>query len=935
MTDDRNEDQLLRSVALQNAAAVLAARRRVEEELAAERERLRVTLASIGDAVISTDADGRVVYLNAVAEALTGWAQTEAVGRPLSDVFPIVNEHTRRPVENPALRALREGAVVALTNHTVLIARDGTERPIDDSAAPMWDTSGAPIGAVLVFRDVTERRRAEEVRARLAAIVESSEDAIVSKTLDGVVRSWNAGAERLFGYAPAEMIGRPITIIIPPERLDEEQMILERLRRGERVEHFETVRVARDGRRLEISLTVSPVRDPEGRVIGASKVARDITGRKRAEADLRESEERQRKLADNLPSGFIYQIVHGAGGDRRFNYVSRGVEPLCGVSPEEVIIDPIRLYGLILPEDADRVRATEEDAFRTRTQFDCRFRMRRAGRVVWLHCRSAPRYLPDGGAVWDGIAMDVTEQVLAEEALRAAEEQHRKAAAEAARAAEANAKFRTFFEQGANFAGVLSLDGVVVEANRLCLDACGFTRDEVIGKPFWECGWWSPAPDLMEMVRGACTQAVAGRPFRTETRYFVASGAERVVDLIVAPVTDGAGRALFLAATGTDVTERRAMEDALRDTDRRKDEFIALLAHELRNPLAPLRNGLEIMRLAGDGPDFVAKARDRMDRQLSHLVRLVDDLLDVSRINRGKMELRRSRVRLADIIGSAVETARPVIDASAHELTVELPDGPVLLDADLTRLAQVFANLLTNSAKYTERGGKIWLTAVRAGAEVVLTVRDTGIGIPTDALPRIFDMFSQVDRSIEKSTGGLGIGLALVRGLVEMHGGTVTADSGGPGAGSTFTVRLPALSSDVEGPSTDPVVRLGNSGRAGRRVLVVDDNRDGAESLAEMLQLLGHEVHTAHDGVEAVEVSERLRPDLVLMDVGMPRLNGLDATRRIRERPWGRAVTVIALTGWGQEADRERSKEAGCDGHLVKPVGLAELERLLSSLPCG
>ncbi|MBN9122992.1 MAG: PAS domain S-box protein, partial [Planctomycetes bacterium] len=1200
MAGDSNEEELLRSEALRNAAASLT-RQSLERELAVERERLRITLASIGDAVISTDAAGRVTFLNPAAEDLTGWTRAEAVGRPMPDVFRIVHAHTREPVENPALRALREAAVVGLANHTILIARDGTERAIDDSAAPMRDGSGPPVGSVLVFRDVTERRRADELRERLAAIIESSEDAIVSKTLDGVIRSWNAGAERLFGYAAAEAVGRSITLIIPPERLDEERMILDRMRRGERVEHYETVRVARDGRRLDISLTVSPLRDAEGRVVGASKVARDITEKKRTERALRESEDRYRQ------------------------------------------------------------------------------------------------------------------------------------------AAAANAKFRTLFEQGTQFAGILALDGTVVEANRLCLDFCGFSRDEVVGKPFWECGWWNRSAELMDTIRGACRQAATGRPFRAESRYFVADGGERLVDLVIAPVTDDSGTVLFLAPTGIDITDRKRAEDALRESegwhrflsdlaaatepladpaevmatvarmlaehlgadrcayaevedeavyvitgdhprgvpsivgrwsvasfgaehhrtmlanepyvvsdadtdarigpddraafrattiravicvplhkggrftaamavhqkaprswapaevelvrtvvgrcwealerarvarnlresearyraiveatpdcvklvapdgtllqmnpaglamvegdesalgrsvynviapehadafrsfndrvcrgekgtlefdvvglkgtrrhmetaavplpapsggfthlavtrdvtdrrraedalrrseaqfrqmadalpqivwtaradgfvdyynerwyeftgfprgeygdeswkavlhpddvrrcaetyygcvrsgdryqieyrfrdrrtggyrwflgraypvrdeggrivrwfgtctdiddtkraaetirfladasaalaeltdpestlqkvaalavpffadwcavdvrepdgalrrvavnhadparvalvrelhrryppapsdaqgvmrvvrtgepewvavitdamlvgsardaehlrgarelglksyisvplksrtgvlgaltfataesgrvygaddlravedlahraviavenanllaalresDRRKDEFIALLAHELRNPLAPIRNGLEVMRLAGGLPEPAAQARDRMDRQLSHMVRLVDDLLDVSRISRGKMELRRAPVRMADVLSLAVETARPLIDEAGHDLAVSVPPEPILLDADLTRLAQVFANLLTNSARYTPRGGTIWLTATGAGREAVVTVRDTGIGIPADMLGRVFDMFSQVD----------------------------------------------------------------------------------------------------------------------------------------------------------------------------------------------
>ncbi len=798
MAPNEDEEELLRSVALKNARSILLARQRAEEALQKQSEWLRITLSSIGDGVISTDAEGRVTFMNGVAEALTGWPQAEAVGRPLADVFHIINQRTRQPVENPALRALREGTIVGLANHSVLIARDGTERPIDDSAAPMRGETGARIGAVLIFRDVTERKRAEEARARLAAIVESSEDAIISKTLDGVIRSWNAGAERLFGYSHQEAVGQPITLIIPPERQDEERGILERLCRGERVEHFETVRVSKDGRRLDISLTVSPVCDDIGHVIGASKIARDITERKRAENALRESEER-----------------------------------------------------------------------------------------------------------------------------------YRRAATEAAQAAEANAKFRAFFEQGTNFAGVLALDGTVIEANRLCLDACKFARDEVIGKSFWNCGWWNRSAALMEMVRAASLQAAGGRLFRTETNYFVANGAERVVDLILAPVTDEAGRVLFVAATGTDVTDRRRMEDALREQDRRKDEFLALLAHELRNPLAPLRNGLQVMRLAEGDASAVARARGMMERQLGHMVRLIDDLLDISRINLNKIELRRSRVLLADVVSSAVETSRPMIEAAGHELTVLLPSEPACLDADLTRLAQVFGNLLSNSAKYTQRGGHIWLAAERRGEDVLVSVRDNGLGIPAESLRSIFDMFSQVDRSIERSTGGLGIGLALVKGLVEMHGGTVTAESAGAGRGSTFTVRLPTLESRSE-PGTSEGGTAANGPR--RRILVVDDNRDSATSLASVLEFLGNEVRTAHDGGEAVVAAEEFRAEVILMDVGMPRLNGYEATRRIREQPWGRGVIIIALTGWGQEGDRVQSREAGCDGHLVKPVDIHDLEKLLTAL---
>lgn len=644
-------------------------------------EWMRITLASIGDGVITTDADGRVTFVNGVAETLTGWSHGEAVGRLLSEVFRILDEKTRLPIDNPALRALRDGAVVGVTNHTILVARDGKERPIEDNAAPMRDGAAVPIGAVLVFRDVTER--------------------------------------------------------------------------------------------------------------------------KRSEAALHESQLR-----------------------------------------------------------------------------------------------------------------------------------YRQAAAESAHVAETNAKFRAFFEQGTNFAGVLSLDGIVIEANRLCLEACGFTREDVIGRPFWECGWWNRSDSLKELVRLGSLQAAQGQMFRTETHYFVADGSERVVDLILAPVSDESGRVLFVAATGSDVTERRRMEDSLREADRQKDAFIALLAHELRNPLVPLRNGLQIIRLAGSDAPAAERARSMMERQLAHMVRLIDDLLDVARINRNKMELRRGQVALSEVVSSALETARPLIDAEGHELTVSLPQRPIYLDADLTRLAQVFSNLLTNSAKYTERGGHIWLSAERRGDEVAVSVRDTGIGIPTESLGSIFDMFAQLDRPSVRSAGGLGIGLALVKGLVEMHGGKVTAQSsnqtGSQGTGSTFTVTLPVLGSQPPPPVDESEASGAQAAHgASRRILVVDDNRDGADSLAMLLRLLKNEVQIAHDGVEAVEMAATFRPHIILMDLGMPRLNGYDATRRIRGYAWGRDIIIIALTGWGQEGDRARSHEAGCNSHLVKPVNLPDLQKLL------
>jgi PAS domain S-box-containing protein len=752
------------------------------EDLDAERERLRITLASIGDAVISTDADGRVVFLNSVAETLTGWTQTDAEGQPLTEIFRIVNEYTREPAENPVVQALRKGLVVGLANHTVLIARDGTERPIDDSAAPMLDDSGLPRGAVLVFRDVTERRAFEETQARLAAIVESSVDAIVSKTLEGIIRTWNAGAERLFGYTAEEVVGRSITLIIPPDRLHEETEILARLSRGERIEHYETVRQAKDGRLIDIALTISPTRDPEGQIIGASKIARDITERRRAE----EAQARLAAIVESSHDAIISKTLQGI-----IQTWNTAAERLYGYTAQEAVGQSITL---LIPPD----RLDEEKEILAQ--------LARGERIE--HYKTVRR-------AKDGHLLDIS--------------------------------------------------------------------------------------------------------------------------LTLSPIRDAQGRIIGASKIARDISEQKRADEALqealeglRKADRRKDEFLAMLAHELRNPLAPLRNSLHVMRLTKD-PDLVAKTRDIMDRQLSHMVRLVDDLLEVSRISLNKMELRRSMVLLSEVIKNALETARPVIQEAGHTLSVSLPPEPIHLDADLTRLAQVFSNLLINSARYTEERGQIWLTATREGNQVTVVVRDTGVGIPASALSRVFEMFSQVDRSLERSAGGLGIGLALVKGLVEMHGGTVQAESSGEGQGSTFTVRLPVLEDRVE-LSAGAAAGGPESALSKRRFVVVDDNEDSAVSMEMILHLLGNEVRTAHSGYEAVELAGQFRPQVMLMDIGMPLLNGYDATRRIREQPWGRDMIIIALSGWGQEEDRARSREAGCDGHLVKPLELAELEKVLARL---
>jgi CheY-like chemotaxis protein len=339
------------------------------------------------------------------------------------------------------------------------------------------------------------------------------------------------------------------------------------------------------------------------------------------------------------------------------------------------------------------------------------------------------------------------------------------------------------------------------------------------------------------------------------------------------------------------------------------------------------------MRLAGDDRGAVEQARTMMDRQLRHLTRLVDDLLDVSRISRGKLQLRKERVPIAAVVRHALDVCEGMAKEHGHDLTVTLPDEPVYVDADTTRLAQAVCNLLSNAVKYSNSGSRVWLTVRRVGADAVISVRDAGVGIPAEMLPRVFDMFVQVDRTLERAQGGLGVGLSIAKRLVEAHGGKVEARSEGYGRGSEFVVRLPVVQSPVhelpEGGG--PGHRLAG----GRRILVVDDNKDAAASLAMMLKIMGHEVRSAHDGLAGVEAAAAFRPDVILLDIGMPKLNGYDACRRIRAESWGRDVLIVAVTGWGQEEDKRRSKEVGFDHHLTKPAEPAELERVLTAPRTG
>jgi len=614
-----------------------ATTRRQSAQLAAFLETAAIGLHRVGP-------DGTILWVNDAELETLGYTREEYVGHHIAEF------HADQAVIADILERLHRGEKL-IEYPAQMRCKDGSLKAVLIDSSVLWE-DGRFIHTQCFTRDVTDRRGAQESRALLAAIIEASEDAVVSKTLDGRITSWNASAEHIFGYTAAEAVGQSIEIIIPFDRLDEEREIIRRLRLGERVEHFETLRRTKDGRLVDVSLSISPVRDDTGRIVGASKIARDIGDRKRTEQELEES-------------------------------------------------------------------------------------------------------------------------------------------------------------------------------------------------------------------------------------------------------------------------------------NRRKDEFLAILAHELRNPLAPVRNAARYLQLKGPTDPELRRPVDMIERQVAQMARLIDDLLDVSRISRGTLELRRERVASAEIVEAAVDASHDEIQAKGHRLRIDAPSEPLQLNADRERLVQVLSNLIGNAAKYTPTGGKIEVrVAVEPPTTLVVSVKDNGIGIPPSKLTEIFDLFARVDQSLERQ-GGLGIGLTLARQLVELHGGTIEARSAGIGHGSEFLLRLPVIVTSAPAataaPQTAPAC-------APLRILVADDNQDAAESLQILLQSAGHEVQAVFDGESAITAIERFRPHVALLDIGMPGANGYEVARRVREQSWGREVHLVALTGWGQQADKRRARDSGFDAHFVKPVPLEALDELLATI---
>jgi PAS domain S-box-containing protein len=806
-----------------------------------------------------------------------------------------------------------------------------------------------------------------DFQAHLAAIIESSDDAIVSKTVEGVVTSWNAAATRLFGYSSLEAIGQPITLIIPPELQHEERDLLAKIRRGERVEHYETVRVSKSGRRIHVSLSISPVRDSTGKIVAAAKIARDITASKSAEQALKDE-------AHALST--LNQVARTVAGELDLQRLVQNVTDAAtelstaafGAFFYNMRNDDGESYTLYALSGAPRAAFANFPLPRNTAVFGPTFR----GEGV-VRCDDVtldPRYghskpyfgMPPGhlpvrsylavpvmsrsgevlgglffGHPEPGVFSERSERLMLGIAAQAGigidnarlyqsaqnEIAERRRVEEALRRSER--LYRAVGESIDYGIWVCDAEGRNIYASESFLKLVGRTQEQVS-----EFGWTGVLhPDDAEATREAWQNCVrTGAFWDMEHRFLGADGQYHSVLARGVPVRDEQDNIMRWVGINLDVTRLKQAEEELRGADRRKDEFLAILAHELRNPLAPIRYALAIAKQPGSTRAQQQHAEEVVERQVEHMSRLLEDLLDVSRFTHGTLELRKSRIEIASAVTAAMESSRPFLEAKRHEVSVDLPAEPMQVDADPIRIVQILANLLINAAKYTDPGGQITLKAWREQQSIVISVRDNGIGIAPEMQPRLFTLFSQARPALERSEGGLGIGLALVQGLLSLHGGTIEARSAGRMLGSEFIVRLPASTGPAEVPAPLEVEESPMS-TTRLRVLVADDNLDSAKLSATLIGLWGHEAYQAHAGRDALELAERYRPDVALLDIGMPDLDGYQVAAAIRKAAWGHPMLLIAVTGWGREEDKQRALSAGFDHHLTKPIDPAKLEALL------
>lgn len=943
-------------IELHNRTEALAAseRARYLTELGAKDSRIRLILENArGYAFIVTDTSGYITEWEGGAEGVTGWAAQDVIGKSIDLIFTDEDCAANRPEEEMEI-ARAEGVSVDKRWH---LCKDGSFFYADGVMVPLKDTSDHLHGFTKIFRDTTaEYVAANEAKARnlelsesralFSLLLESAMDGIYGMGPDSSCTFLNAAGAAMLGYHSDELVGRPIHHIIHHHRADGSYYPVEECRLGKAAREGVALRVDdevfwhKNGKSVPVSYSVSPIMT-DGKPAGAVIAFSDITQRQRNEAErehlLKEVQVAHKQMADVFKQAPAFMcILRGPthlfemANDRYLQLV--GNRHVVGKTVKEALpevagqgffelLDGVYqtgnpFVGVDMPIALQRQQGEPlEDRFMD---------------FVYIALRDSDGCI--NGVLIHGV--DQTERKLAEIAVRSNED-----------------RYRTLFEsvdQGFCIIELLfnsagrAANYKFIEVNPAFEKLSGLV--DITGKTFTDLepnggSFWL---DIYDRV------ATTGESMRFERADNMSS---RWFDILVTPLGVSQNK---LAVLFNDVTERKKTEESLRklaadlsETDRRKSEFIATLAHELRNPLAPIISGLAIMKMSNNSSQVVEKTRDMMERQITHMAHLVDDLLDISRINGGKIDLKKELIELKTIIASAIETSRPLIDAGKHRLQVSIPEEPIVIEADPLRIAQVVSNLLNNAAKYTAPGGHIEIGVSVEGNEVVLVICDNGIGIPAESLPSIFDMFSQVAHDFGHSGGGLGIGLSLVRQLVEMHKGIIQVFSE-VGNGSKFLIKLPVVRRKIKPKeSTQTGVnaeshltkKLNNEvnkkiNTTALKVMIVDDNVDAAECLSMLLELNGHSLRIAHTGPDAIKLAADFQPQVIFLDIGMPGMDGYETAKELRKNPALKNITLVALTGWGTESDRAKSRAMGFNHHLTKPAPANEIDKILATLSC-
>jgi PAS domain S-box-containing protein len=870
---------------------------------------------SIADAVIATDGEGRVKLLNKAAETLTEWSGDEAHGRPVTEVLRLIDKRTGLPTPLPWLQSTGHESAADAFAPVVLITRSGRHVDIETTIAPINEGMGQSLSVVITIHDVTRSRELSDAlrqsEERFQKFMEFSPAAAWITDEEGRFEYVSPAYRRMFQIREVDIVGKQANDVHPAAlaglpRLDSDLDI------GSR--HDELIDIVKTGPRsgdAARSLLVYRFSLPwhGRRLLGG--IAVEITDREQAQQAIAESDRRHESVLDSIADGFIVFDAQW-----RYTFFNSAAEKMTGFDRWNVLGK--RIWD-VFPE----LVGTEIEHWMKKAATD-RIKIERESYYEpwdkWL----LDRYYPSSEGGLAVFITDITQRKRSDQAIVQLNES----------LAQKVMELQAIFDAApVGISVARDPECKVITSNRVLAEMLGMPYGANVSKTSNEgAATYSVFREGKQIAAQALPmhRAARGQNIEHEVLDVLRGDGSRIAVLMNAqPMRNGAGEIQGAVGVCVDITAMQKAEASLREANRRKDEFLAMLSHELRNPLASMSNAVQILQLCRPDDAEAAWSRDLIARQLAQLARLIDDLLDVSRLTRGKIELKKEPLDVSIILDRAVESVRGLMAERGHELSVSYAPGALFVVADPVRLEQIVVNLLNNAAKYTPPQGRIWLTATTDGQIVAISVMDNGIGIAPGDLPLMFELFVQGDRSLARSEGGLGIGLTLVKSLAEMHGGSVCATSEGPGKGSEFIVKLPAAQVRASAAAASTERRRAASRR---RLLIVDDNNDATLGMAHLLELCGHETECAFSGPDAIVRSRTFRPDVVLLDIGLPGMDGYEVAARIRAESGFREIPIIAISGYGACDDRERSRLAGINHHLVKPIDHQSLVSLLSTL---